>query len=107
MRATGAKEDQAKVVRAAQDALGEPLWQAPSPRGFPDQSSEWIDGIAERLDVAAHLSRLLAAPDNPEVLIDNSLGPLCSEKTKSTIMRAGDRAQALALLFMAPEFQLR
>jgi uncharacterized protein (DUF1800 family) len=87
--------------------LGEPLWRAPSPRGFSDQSSEWLDGVAERLDIATHLSRRLGPVENPFAVLEQSLGSLCSETTKTTIARAEDRTQALTLLFMAPEFQLR
>jgi uncharacterized protein (DUF1800 family) len=35
------------------------------------------------------------------------LAPIASADTKQTIMRAESRPQALALLFMAPEFQRR
>lgn len=107
MRAVGASQEHVRLVTDAQNMLGEPLWRAPSPRGFSDQSSEWIDGLAERLDIANHLSRRLATPEHPTAVVEQTLGPLCSEKTKSTIARAEDRTQALTLLFMAPEFQLR
>jgi uncharacterized protein (DUF1800 family) len=107
MRAVGGNREHARLVINAQNMLGEPLWRAPSPRGFSDQSSEWIDGIAERLDIASHLARRLPAPDDPLEVLEQTLGPLCSKKTQETIARAEDRTQALTLLFMAPEFQLR
>lgn len=107
MRAVGASAQNRRLVNEAQNMLGEPLWRAPSPRGFSDQSAEWIDGLAERLDVASFLSRRLAPPGDPMAVLEQTLGPLASEKTRSTIARAEDRTQALTLLFMAPEFQLR
>jgi uncharacterized protein (DUF1800 family) len=107
MRTLGANREHARLLLQAQDMLGEPLWRAPSPRGFSDQSSEWLDGVAERLDIATHLSRRLGPVENPFAVLEQSLGSLCSETTKTTIARAEDRTQALTLLFMAPEFQLR
>jgi uncharacterized protein (DUF1800 family) len=40
-------------------------------------------------------------------MLDVALGPLASAETRQTINRAESRPQALALLFMAPEFQRR
>ena len=40
-------------------------------------------------------------------LLENSLGPLCSEDTRKTIARAESRQQAITLTLMAPEFQRR
>jgi uncharacterized protein (DUF1800 family) len=107
LRAVDADAPPIGVVLQAQNMLGEPLWRAPSPRGFSDQSSEWIDGLAERLDIANFLSRRLATRDRPEAVLDAALGPLASEQTTKTVMRAEDQTQALTLLFMAPEFQMR
>ena len=36
-----------------------------------------------------------------------AIGPLASAETRQTVARAESRPQALALLFMAPEFQRR
>jgi uncharacterized protein (DUF1800 family) len=40
-------------------------------------------------------------------VFEEALAPLASTETRQTIMRAESRPQALALLFMAPEFQRR
>jgi uncharacterized protein (DUF1800 family) len=95
------------VVMRAHDMLGEPLWRPPSPKGYSDQSAEWIDGIAERLDIATNLARRVVPRREPSELVEQALGPLASTDTRTAVARAGDRTQALALLFMAPEFQLR
>jgi uncharacterized protein (DUF1800 family) len=107
MRAAGEDKADLGIVMQAHDMLGEPLWRPPSPKGFSDQSSEWIDGIAERLDIATHLARRISPRHEPSELLDQTLGPLASAETRNAVARAGDRTQALALLFMAPEFQVR
>ena len=107
MRAAEADRVNARLMLQAQSMLGEPLWKPPAPKGFSDQNSEWIDGLAERLDIATNLARRLETAKHPSDLLEQTLGPLASAKTRSAVARAEDRTQALTLLFMAPEFQLR
>ena len=107
LRAVGAQPESGILVTEAQNVLGEPLWHPPEPKGFSDQSAEWTDGIAERLDIASNASQRLLLPARPADVLDQTLGPLASGETRKTIDRAADGAQALALLFMAPEFQMR
>lgn len=107
MRTTEPSDMDIRRVLNAQEMLGEPLWQPPSPKGFSDQTSDWVDGIAERLDVATDLAGRSTTLRNPLDLVEQALGPLATEKTQSTVARAEDRTQALTLLFMAPEFQRR
>jgi uncharacterized protein (DUF1800 family) len=66
-----------------------------------------MDGLAERLDVATHLARRFTTTRHPSDMLEQTLGPLASTQTKTTVSRAEDRTQALTLLFMAPEFQVR
>jgi len=44
---------------------------------------------------------------DPIALVEAGLGPLASAETRNTVARAESRAQALALLLMAPEFLRR
>jgi uncharacterized protein (DUF1800 family) len=87
--------------------LGEPLWLPNSPKGFPDNNDAWMDGVAKRLDVANLFARKFETAGDPNQVLESTLGPLASAETRATIGRAEDRAQALTLLFMAPEFQMR
>jgi uncharacterized protein (DUF1800 family) len=92
-------------VLGAQASLGEPLWRVPAPNGWPDTEAAWIDGIPRRLDIATEFAnRFGGAKSDPLALLDASLGPLASAETRQTIARAESRAQAWALLAMAPEF---
>ena len=91
----------------AKNLLGEPLWRPSAPKGFADESAPWLDGLAQRLDIANQLVRRLGGPADPREVLEETLGPLASTETRQAITRAESRPQALALLLMAPEFQRR
>ena len=96
--------------------MGEPLFLAQPPTGFPDSGSSWVspDMLLTRMNFAADLvaNRLTGAHVDPSVFRDrsrlvglvapNGLAPT----TKTVLAEAGDK-DALALLFAAPEFQRR
>ena len=107
LRATGASPPDIRPVLQAHNLLGAPLWRPPAPKGFPDDSAVWMDGIAERLDIANQLARRMAPLVDPEGAVDLALGPLATTETRQAVARAESRPQALALLLMAPEFQRR
>jgi uncharacterized protein (DUF1800 family) len=107
LRAAGAAPADAQPLIQAHNLLGEPLWRPPAPKGFDDNSKAWMDGVAQRLDIANQLAQRVAASAAPDALADTALGPLASSQTRQAIARAASRPQALTLLFMAPEFQRR
>jgi uncharacterized protein (DUF1800 family) len=106
MRAAGAELDITRFMQA-QNLLGEPLWRPSAPKGFSDDDAAWMDGLAQRLDVANQLARRIGGTTDPQQALDTALGPLASDETRTAIRRAESRPQALTLLFMAPEFQRR
>ena len=107
LRAAGITEPDIGPVMQAQNMLGEPLWRPPAPNGFPDDDATWLDGLAQRLDVANQFVRRLGGSLDPKAVFEETIAPLASAETRQTIARAESRPQALALLFMAPEFQRR
>ena len=107
LRATGVTQPELGPVMQAQNLLGEPLWRPPSPKGFADESAPWLDGLAQRLDIANQLARRVGGEADPREMFEQVLAPLASTETRQAITRAESRPQALALLFMAPEFQRR
>jgi uncharacterized protein (DUF1800 family) len=106
LRATGLAGDIGRILRS-QAMLGEPLWRPPSPKGFADDNAAWIGGLAQRLDIANQFAQRVADRVDVDAALENALGPLASRGTRQAIARAESRAQALALLVMAPEFQRR
>jgi uncharacterized protein (DUF1800 family) len=107
LRTVDAEVPDIRPVIQAHNVLGEPLWRPPAPKGFSDDSADWMPGLAERLDVANQLARRVGDLVEPDAAVDAALGPLASEETRQTVKRAESRPQALALLLMAPEFQRR
>ena len=43
--------------------LGERFWRPHAPKGFADEQSAWIDGLAQRLDIANRIARAGAGAD--------------------------------------------
>jgi uncharacterized protein (DUF1800 family) len=107
LRAAGITPPDVGPVMQAHNLLGEPLWRPSAPKGFADESAPWLDGLAQRLDIANQFARRLGAEADPREVFEQALAPLASSETRQAVLRAESRPQALALLFMAPEFQRR
>src|SRR5262245_21847033 len=107
LRAAGVTPPDIGPVMQAHNLLGEPLWRPPAPNGFADESAPWLDGLTQRLDIANQFARRLGEEADPREVFEQALAPLASTETRQAILRAESRPQALALLFMAPEFQRR
>jgi uncharacterized protein (DUF1800 family) len=107
LRALDVTSSEIGPVMQAHNLLGEPLWRPSAPKGFADESAPWLDGLAQRLDIANQLARRAGAAADPRAVFEETLAPLASSETRQAIARAESRPQALALLFMAPEFQRR
>jgi len=106
LRLTGAQWAAGRIM-SGQALLGEPLWRPPAPNGFAEDESTWIDGLSQRVDIASNFAERVADRLDPVALIETGLGRLASAETRDTVARAEGRAQALALLLMAPEFLRR
>ncbi len=95
-------------VLQAMAGLGQPLFDAPLPNGWPDTAADWSAGAAMMLrvdwsyDMAAR-----AETHDPVVVADAVLGPLMSASTRDAVRRAGSRRDGLTLLFASPEFMRR
>jgi uncharacterized protein (DUF1800 family) len=107
LRAIGMNPPDIRPVVQAHNLLGEPLWRPPAPNGFADDNATWLDGLSQRLDLANQFARRNAGDADPMAVFEQTLAPIASEETRHTIARAESRPQALALLFMSPEFQRR
>ena len=83
-----------RPILQAHNLLGEPLWRVPAPNGFSDDSTAWMDGLAQRLDIANQIARRLGDAVDPEVIAESTFGPLLSKETKYTLARAESRPQA-------------
>ncbi len=108
-RATGFQPHDPGLHLQALGLLGMPLWQPAGPNGFSDVSDSWAspEGMKARLDIAWAMGQRMRGAAEPLAALKTALGDTASPDTVQTIERAESREQALALLFMAPEFQRR
>jgi uncharacterized protein (DUF1800 family) len=106
LRATGISGDIQRIV-GGMALLGEPLWRPPAPKGFSDDNAAWLDGLAQRLDIANTFAQRVGDRLDAEALADTALGPLASAETRRAIASAESKPQAMTFLLMASEFQRR
>ena len=108
MRAVDLPADARPDGAAVMGGLGQPMFGAPFPIGWPDRAADWAgpEAIMRRVDWAYGLSGHAAMQD-PAAVADASLGPLLTPATAAAMRGAGSRRDAMTLLFTSPEFQRR
>ena len=108
MRATGFPLKEPGPALNLINALGMPLWQPGGPNGFADNASVWAspEQMKLRLDAAAQMAQRVKDAE-PMAALETAFGEAVSRETREAVSRAESRPQALALLFMSPEFQRR
>lgn len=108
LRGFGLQVPVPEVVRLAA-ALGQPLWQPPSPAGWPDADDAWLStaSLKERLRTAERAARLIERQRDPRSVAADLFGDVMSEDTRRAIAGAETREQGLELVIMAPEFLRR
>ena len=87
--------------------MGEQLWGVAQPEGFSDLQADWVDTLAQRLDVAEIVAGRVEAVVDPQELVEATLGPLATADTRRAVARADSRQQAITIALMAPEFHRR
>lgn len=124
LRATGARVDDATGLAKALRDLGQPLYYAQPPTGYPDRAEAWMSGgaLLQRIQFADALVKgrvpgvkvdlsNLAGPGDPAARADRLVRALVagevSAATRQTIARAAGETQVAALTLGAPEFQRR
>jgi uncharacterized protein (DUF1800 family) len=108
MRAVGARPDMEPQLPAAVSGLGQPVFGAPFPIGWPDRAADWLgpEQLLQRVDFAYQFSARVTDQE-PVTVAENTLGPLLRAETLTEIRRAGSRQDGLTLLLSSPEFQRR
>ncbi|WP_338661176.1 DUF1800 domain-containing protein [Pararoseomonas sp. SCSIO 73927] len=93
----------------ALQAMGQPFWGAPAPKGWPAENDAWAapDAIKTRLDWASELSARLPPGTDARAVLETALGSAASAETRRAVERAADGRQAITLLLLSPEFQRR
>lgn len=88
--------------------LGQPIWNARAPIGWPDAAAEWAapEAMLRRVEWANGLAARGAERDAAG-LADAVLGPLVRPETLRAAARAGSAREALTLVLTSPEFHRR
>ena len=88
--------------------LGQPLFNAIQPSGWPDAAADWAgpEAMMRRIDWAYAFANRPELPD-PLAFAETALGPLLPERTLTDMRQAGSRREAITLLLASPEFQRR
>lgn len=111
-RALGYGAEASMPALAAMRVLGQDPKHAPPENGWPQTSAAWAapQQILDRIDWGLGLAREAAARLGevpvPDAALD-MLGPWLRPVTHRRLTVTADRAEALGLLFAAPEFQRR
>lgn len=88
--------------------LGQPIWNARAPNGWPDQMADWAapEAILRRVEWAYGQAGRGAGRD-AAALAEAVMGPLIQPQTLRAASRAGSAREALTLVLTSPEFQRR
>lgn len=107
-RALGTRPDRLPALRSALTDMGQPMFEPPSPEGWPDAAADWAgpNALVKRLNWAKRTGEMAQVGD-PTALADGALGARLTAPTRLAVSRAESRAEALTLFLMSPEFQRR
>ncbi|MXP31892.1 DUF1800 family protein [Erythrobacter jejuensis] len=108
LRATGTTGINPRIFTGMQSELGQVVWGAPSPAGYPDLAKDWAapDALVRRIEVAARIAGN-ARPSSVPTLARNLFPDSLGEPTATAIARAESPRQGLALLLSSPEMMRR
>ncbi len=111
LRAIGAGPDSGNAALSGFARVGQPLWAAPGPNGWPDHATAWAmpEALVRRAEFAWTLAGRTAAAGlaRARPLGEAMLGSLARAETVAAIANAGSEREALTLLLASPEFQRR
>jgi uncharacterized protein (DUF1800 family) len=109
LRAVEAPADQSeRMAMGTLNYLGQPLWGARAPIGWPDVAADWAvpETMLRRVEWANGVSARGAGRDAAE-LAEAVLGPLVRPETLRASARAGSAREALTIVLTSPEFHRR
>jgi uncharacterized protein (DUF1800 family) len=88
--------------------LGQPMWMAPQPNGWPDRAADWAtpEALLRRIDWAYGVAGSIG-PHDPAEVAEATLGPLLRPATLEAMSRASSCRDAMTLLLTSPEYQRR
>jgi uncharacterized protein (DUF1800 family) len=94
---------------AALARMGQPIWGAPGPDGWPEAGEAWVTapGLMARIDWASRLGTATEDRLDPRQLVGTALGERAREETRFAAAAAAERWEGIALVLASPEFNRR
>ena len=98
-----------QLLFPALKSMGQEIFRAPSPAGWPDKGEAWIapESLTHRLEWIRAFSRQSPGDINPVSIFNQTIAPFATEDAARLIKGAPSRADGLALIFSSPAFQRR
>lgn len=108
-RAAGTTPQDLKGVAPILNGMGQKVFSAPSPKGWPDETAIWCapDAIIKRMAWSEGFAAGAVAGRDPSQLARDALGARLTPLVAQAVARAETRPEGLAILLMSPEFQRR
>lgn len=108
-RATGNTKVSPKAVLSPLREFGQVPFSAPSPAGWGDTAKDWLspESLMRRIKWVRRHTATLPATLRPASVLEDTLGPVATDATRTWVGRAPSGDAALALVFSSPEFQRR
>ena len=109
MRGLAMQSPQLNALRKTYESLGQAPFSAPSPAGWPDETSAWLgaDAVEKRFEWSNAVAGRLRGRLDPREFLAESLGEVASLRTQFLVKGADSLQQGLTLSLMSPEFQRR
>lgn len=89
--------------------MGQPVWEPPSPNGFPDDAGSWLSPaqLTERISWVRMAVRMLAQDVSPMDFLQAALGDSVSEHTRASVADAPNKVHAYTMALASPQFNRR
>jgi uncharacterized protein (DUF1800 family) len=89
--------------------LGQPLFAAPAPNGWPDTASAWTapEALLRRIEWATQLANRLPSPPDPRALLEATLGEAADAPLVAAVRGAPTVRDGIMLVLASPAFQRR
>jgi uncharacterized protein (DUF1800 family) len=109
LRAMNSDPPEGKKLAASFETLGQRTYSPGSPAGWPDTARDWdgADALMKRVEWSLAFAERTASLRDARQVAADAFGGTVSPATARALSRAESNSQALALLFLSPEFQRR
>ncbi len=108
-RAIGAQNVGPREIIRPLTELGQVPFAAPSPQGWGDTAADWVapEALIRRIEWVRRFSATRPVTMPSDVILDDLIGPVATDPTRTEVGRAPSGDAALALILASPEFQRR